>query len=86
MEKIQNVDITVTTPPEREKNTLNTIKDILFYIIQWTWGFSVNIVGGIAGSIYTEKPGEGNVYWAATFSIPPLAKDAKLISKLELPH
>lgn len=41
---------------------------------------------GNAGSIYTEKPGEGNVYWAATFSIPPLAKDAKLISKLELPH
>lgn len=41
---------------------------------------------GNAGSIYTEKPGEGNVYWAATFSIPPLAKDAKLISKLEVPY
>ena len=41
---------------------------------------------GNAGSIYTEKPGEGNVYWAATFSVPPLAKDAKLNSVLELKH
>lgn len=41
---------------------------------------------GNAGSIYTEKPGEGNVYWAATFSVPPLAKDAKLNSILETEH
>lgn len=41
---------------------------------------------GNAGSIYTEKPGEGNVYWAATFSVPPLAKDAKLNSVLETNH
>lgn len=53
MEKIENVDITVTTPPEREKNSLNTLQDILFYIIQWTWGLSVNIVGGIAYLICT---------------------------------
>lgn len=38
---------------------------------------------GNAGSIYTEKPGDGNVYWAATFSVPPLAKNAKLNSMLE---
>ena len=48
MEKIENVDITVTTPPAREKTAINTIKDILFYLIQWTWGLPVNIVGGIA--------------------------------------
>lgn len=41
---------------------------------------------GSAGSIYTEKPGEGNVYWVATFSIPPLAKDIKLNSVLEFPN
>ena len=38
---------------------------------------------GSAGSIYTEKPGEGNIYWVATFSVPPMAGDAKLNSVLE---
>ncbi len=41
---------------------------------------------GNAGSIYTEKPGEGNVYWAATFNVPPMAGDAKLNSILEFPN
>lgn len=41
---------------------------------------------GNAGSIYTEKPGEGNIYWAATFNIPPMAVNAKLNSTLELPN
>ena len=53
MEDIKNVDITVTTPPERENTPLHTLQDILFYIIQWTWGLSVNIVGGIAYLICT---------------------------------
>lgn len=39
-----------------------------------------------AGSIYTEKPGEGNVYWVATFSIKPMAADAKLYSTITLPN
>lgn len=41
---------------------------------------------GSAGSIYTEKPGEGNIYWAATFNIPPMAGDANLDSILILPN
>ena len=41
---------------------------------------------GSAGSIYTEKPGEGNVYWAATFNVPPMASNAKLASLLILPN
>lgn len=41
---------------------------------------------GSAGSVYTEKPGEGNVYWVATFSVPPMAADAKLHSVIELPN
>lgn len=41
---------------------------------------------GSAGSIYTEKPGEGNIYWAATFNIPPMASDAKLNSILIFPN
>ena len=48
MEKIENVDITKTEPTPKEKNLKNTIKDILFYVVQWTWGLPVNIVGGIA--------------------------------------
>ena len=39
-----------------------------------------------AGSIYTEKPGEGNIYWVATFSIKPMAADAKLYSTITLPN
>ena len=39
---------------------------------------------GSAGSIYTEKPGEGNVYWAATFNVPPMASSANLQSLLIL--
>lgn len=41
---------------------------------------------GSAGSIYTEKPGEGNVYWAATFNVPPMASEAKLKSLLSFPN
>lgn len=41
---------------------------------------------GNAGSIYTEKPGEGNIYWAATFNVPPMAGEAKLNSILEFPY
>lgn len=41
---------------------------------------------GSAGSIYTEKPGEGNVYWAATFNVPAMAGNANLKSLLVLPN
>ena len=41
---------------------------------------------GNAGSIYTEKPGEGNVYWAATFNVPPMAGEARINSILEFPY
>lgn len=39
-----------------------------------------------AGNVYTEKPGDGNIYWVATFSVPPMALNAKLNSVLELPN
>ncbi len=42
---MNNIDITVTQPPQKKKNI---VKDILFYLIQWSWGLPVNIVGGIA--------------------------------------
>lgn len=45
------IDITVTEPPKRKKNVL---LDVLFYIVQWTWGLPVNFVGGIAFFICTK--------------------------------
>ena len=53
MDKTQygDIDITITEPPKGKKNVL---KDILFYVVQWTWGLSVNIVGGIAYLICTK--------------------------------
>lgn len=50
MEDIKNVDITVTEP----SNTATGLKALLFYLIQWTWGLSVNVVGGIAYLICTK--------------------------------
>lgn len=46
-----NIDITVTEPPKGKKNVL---KDFFFYLIQWTWGLPVNLVGGIAYLICTK--------------------------------
>lgn len=46
----EKIDITVTTP-SREYSKLQSI---LFYVIQWTWGLPVNIVGGIAYLICTK--------------------------------
>jgi len=51
---MENIDITKTSPTPKEKNIKNTIKDILFYVVQWTWGLPVNIVGGIAYLICTK--------------------------------
>lgn len=41
----EKIDITVTEPPKGKKTPL---KDFLFYLVQWTWGLPVNLVGGIA--------------------------------------
>ncbi len=48
------IDITKTAPDKKEKSVKNTILDILFYIVQWTWGLPVNIVGGIVFLICTK--------------------------------
>ncbi len=48
---IENIDITITQPPKEKENPL---KDFFFYLIQWTWGLPVNIVGGIAYLICTK--------------------------------
>ncbi len=48
---METIDITVTQPPKEKKTP---IKDFLFYLIQWTWGLPVNVVGGIAYLIYAK--------------------------------
>ncbi|MGN0447829.1 MAG: hypothetical protein ACI4GC_04675 [Acutalibacteraceae bacterium] len=51
------VDISVKYPPKKEKCFKNSLKDFLFYLIQWTWGLPVNIVGGLAFLICTKIKG-----------------------------
>lgn len=51
---MEKIDITKTEPTPKEKNLKNTVIDALFYIVQWTWGLPVNIVGGIAYLICTK--------------------------------
>ncbi len=48
------VDITGKHPPEKEKNFKNSVKMFFFYLVQWTWGLPVNLVGGIAYLICTK--------------------------------
>ena len=44
MEK--KIDITQKAPEQKEKNFKNDFKKFLFYLVQWTWGLPVNLVGG----------------------------------------
>lgn len=39
-----------------------------------------------AGSIFTLKNGNNGLYWGATFNVPPMAADAKIIANLEFPN
>ena len=41
-------DITKKHPDKKEKNLKNSTASFLFYLVQWTWGLPVNIIGGIA--------------------------------------
>ena len=50
----QRIDITQKAPAKKEKNFKNDLKAFLFYLVQWTWGLPVNLVGGIAFLICTK--------------------------------
>ena len=54
---MQKIDITVKEPPKKEKCWQNTIKDFVFYLIQWTWGLPVNLVGGLMFLFFTKIKG-----------------------------
>lgn len=51
MEK--KIDITQKAPEPKEKNFKNDFKKFLFYLVQWTWGLPVNLIGGIVFLICT---------------------------------
>ena len=51
------IDINQKEPAKKEKNWKNSIIDFLFYFVQWTWGLTVNIAGGIAFLICTKIKG-----------------------------
>ena len=42
------VDITKKAPEMKERNAKNFFISFLFYLVQWSWGLPVNLIGGIA--------------------------------------
>lgn len=50
----EKTDITKKRPDEPEKGFKTSLKKFLFYLVQWTWGLPVNLVGGIAFIICTK--------------------------------
>ena len=54
---MSEIDITKTAPENEPKSLEKNVKDFLFYLIQWTWGLPVNLVGGIVFLICTKIKG-----------------------------
>lgn len=50
-------DISKKAPDAPEKSIKTSIKKFFFYLIQWTWGLPVNLVGGIGFLICTKIKG-----------------------------
>ncbi len=44
---MEKIDIKQNKPKKREPSALHDFQDCLFYIVQWTWGLPVNLIGGI---------------------------------------
>ena len=51
------IDITKKYPDAPEKGFKTSLKSFLFYLVQWTWGLPVNLVGGIGFLICTKLKG-----------------------------
>lgn len=54
---MKEIDITKTAPDAEPKSLKKNLKDLVFYLIQWTWGLPVNLVGGIIFLICTKIKG-----------------------------
>lgn len=44
---MEKIDITKKEPTPPEKGFMTSLKKFLFYLVQWTWGLPVNLVGGL---------------------------------------
>lgn len=44
---MNNIDISKKEPTPPKKGFKSSIKKFLFYLLQWTWGLPVNLIGGI---------------------------------------
>ncbi|MBQ8028294.1 MAG: hypothetical protein IJ262_02675 [Clostridia bacterium] len=49
----ERIDITQKEPVRAKKTWKRDLCEFLFYLVQWTWGLPVNLVGGIAYLICT---------------------------------
>ena len=54
---MKETDITKTAPDMEPKSLKKSLKDFVFYLIQWTWGLPVNLVGGTVFLICTKIKG-----------------------------
>ncbi len=48
------VNIKQKEPLKKARTPKTAVQDFLFYLVQWTWGLPVNLVGGIAFLICTK--------------------------------
>lgn len=54
---MQEINLAQKEPIAPKKSVKTTVKSFLFYLVQWTWGLPVNLVGGIAYLICTKLLG-----------------------------
>ena len=54
---MERIDINQKHPVKPPKTWKTDLVDFLFYLVQWTWGLTVNLAGGIAFLICTKIKG-----------------------------
>ena len=54
---MERIDINQKHPVKPPKTWKTDLVDFLFYLVQWTWGLTVNLAGGIAFWICTKIKG-----------------------------
>lgn len=54
---MEKIDINQKHPAKPPKTWKTDLIDFLFYLVQWTWGLTVNLAGGIAFLICTKIAG-----------------------------
>ena len=54
---MEKIDINQKHPVKPPKTCKTDLLDFLFYLVQWTWGLTVNLAGGLAFLICTKIKG-----------------------------